>query len=195
MDFGTLKSRLLALIGRAPADVCYELVTADINRGLRLSIMEETESLVEAAIVPLPDDFKAVVSIYRDTDPRVPLRPVAPQAMHRAHVASGVPTEYAIVDGELLLNPAPSGSGIIELRYIARLPDLAADGDTNAVLTRYPDIYVYGVLSHHAVLVGQVERAAVWKAEYLAAMSRATAADASDRVSGAPIVPVVRVAP
>ena len=29
MDFATLKSRLYSLIGRYPADICYELVTAD----------------------------------------------------------------------------------------------------------------------------------------------------------------------
>ena len=34
--FGTLKSELLAVIGRAPSDAAYQLVRADINRDLRL---------------------------------------------------------------------------------------------------------------------------------------------------------------
>ena len=39
MDFATLKSRLYSLIGRYPADICYELVTADINARLRVREM------------------------------------------------------------------------------------------------------------------------------------------------------------
>mgnify|MGYP000377364524 CR=1 FL=1 len=46
MDFGTLKSRLLATIGRAPADVCYEMVTADINQELLDdAFIENTQAL------------------------------------------------------------------------------------------------------------------------------------------------------
>ena len=54
MDFATLKSRLYSLIGRYPADICYELVTADINARLRVREMEATDTLTEAASVALP---------------------------------------------------------------------------------------------------------------------------------------------
>lgn len=194
MNFGQLKARLLALVGRAPADVCYELVTADINATLRLSVMEDTATLTEAESVALPADFLGVVSIYRDVDPRTPLRPTTAQAMNVDHYSSGTPTEYAIVDGALLLNPSPNGSEDIVLRYYAKQADLVADADTNAVLSKYPAVYVYGVLAHHGALTRN-EAMAVWKSEYIQAVKVARAADLSDRHSGAPLVPVVRVAP
>jgi len=190
MDFATLKSRVLALIGRAPADVCYELVTADINQSLRILAMESTTTLTEAAEVSLPADFLAVIDIYRDTDPRTALRPTVPQAINRSHVSSGTPTQYAIVNGKLLLNPAPDGSETISLRYYAKLSDLSADTDTNAILTKYPGVYIYGVLTHHAKLIRNIEGAQIWEQQYTRELMKSGASDQSDRHSGAPMVPL-----
>lgn len=194
MDFASLKARILALIGRAPNDVVYELVTADINNGLRIKEMESTTTLVEGAEVTLPADFLAVVDVYRDTNPRVPLQPTTPQALNRAHNPSGTPTQYAIVDGKLILNPAPDGTENIKLRYYAKLADLSADGDTNDVLAKFPALYVYGALAHHAALIRDTAAAAVYEAQYQKAASIAKASN-RDRYSGAPLTPTVRVAP
>jgi hypothetical protein len=194
MDFGTLKSRILNVIGRAPTDVCYELVTADINRDMRLRCMEATVTLVEAASVTLPSNFLQVIDIYRDTDPRIALQPTTTTGTNALHMTSGIPRTYAIVDGALLLNPAPSGSENLKLRYYAKLADLAADGDTNDVLTIYPDVYVYGVLAHHAALIGD-EKGLAWESKYQVAFRRTRSSDAASRMGGAPLVPAVRVTP
>lgn len=194
MTFAQLKAALLAQIGRAPSDICYQLVTADINNGLRVKEMEATASLVEAASVALPADFLAVIEIYRDVADRTPLQPTTPQAIARSYQPSGTPTHYAVVDGNLLLNPSPDGSSNIALRYYAALDDLVADGDTNAVLARFPSLYVYGVLSHHASLIRDTQSAAIWEAQYQKA-ARAAMATNGDRYAGAPLVPTVRVAP
>ena len=84
MDFATLKSRLYSLIERYPADICYELVTADINARLRVREMEATDTLTEAASVALPSDFLQMISIYRDVDPRTPLSPTDTTGINRA---------------------------------------------------------------------------------------------------------------
>ncbi|MED7627174.1 hypothetical protein, partial [Lacticaseibacillus paracasei] len=138
MDFGTLKADILALIGRAPADACYRLVTADINNFLRLKSMETTVTLTEAAEITLPTDFLGGVDVYRDTNPRYALRPTSAQAINNTFQTSGIPKEYAIVDGKLLLNPSPDGAEDIKLRYFAKVGDLVADGDTNVVLNAHP---------------------------------------------------------
>lgn len=195
MDFGTLKSRLLAAIGRAPADVCYELVTGDINRDLRLRVMEATTTLVEAASVALPADFLEVIDLYRDTNPRHALRPTTTTGTNVQHYTTGIPATYAVVDGFLLLNPEPNGSENLKLRYYAKLSDLSADADTNDVLTTYPDIYFYGALAHHAAIIRDEKAAVIWEAKYQAAMRRARASDAASRMGGAPILPAVRVTP
>lgn len=192
MDFGTLKSRVLALIGRAPSDICYELVTADINQEVRLAAMEASTTLVESATITLPDDFLQVVSIYRDVNPRTILRPLTAQALQGAFQTSGIPQFYDIENGQLRLSPSPNGSENLILRYYAKLADLSGDDDTNAVLTSFPAIYVYGVLTHHAALIRDQEAAVIWLAGYEKAKQQARAADNRIRGGGAPIEPVAR---
>jgi hypothetical protein len=193
MNFGTLKSRILAVIGRAPADVCYELVTADINQQLRLSCMEATTTLTEAATVSLPSDFLQVVSVYRDTDPRYPLRPTTDQNVHRTYDTSGIPREYSIVDESgtktMVLNPSPSGSEDIVLRYYAKLSDLSADSDENDILTLYPSIYVYGALTHHSMLIRDMQGAQGWALAYEKAKKQAKQEDVGTRFGGTPLTP------
>ncbi len=195
MDFATLKSRLYSLIGRYPADICYELVTADINARLRVREMEATDTLTEAARVALPSDFLQMISVYRDVDPRTPLSPTDTTGINRAHVTSGTPKTYAIVDGAILLNPEPDGSENLIIRYYARQADLSADGDTNDILTNYPSVYVYGVLAHHAALIRDEKAMAIHGAAYGQHMKLAQSSDAKARYSGAPIVPTVRTTP
>lgn len=195
MNYADLQARLLAAIGRAPAAICYEMVTADINSTLRIREMETTATKVEAASVTLPTDFLEMISVYRDTDPRVPLRPTTTTGINTVYSTSGVPTTYAIVAGALLLNPSPDGSENLELRYYARVADLADDADTNDILANYPAIYIYGVLAHHAALIRDMDAAVAYKAAYEEQKRLARAADANARHSGAPLVPTVRATP
>lgn len=195
MDYSTLQSRILAQIGRAPAAICYELVTADINATLRLREMETTSTVTEAASVSLPSGFLEMISVYRDTDPRIALRPTTTTGINTVHNTSGTPTTYAIVDGALLLNPSPDGSESLVLRYYTRQADLSAGSDTNDILTNYPGIYYYGVLAHHSVLIRDEKGAAMYTGAYEQQKRMARASDANARHSGAPIVPTVRSTP
>jgi len=195
MDFGTLKSRILAVIGRAPPAVVYELVTADINQEMRLRVMESTTTIVEAATMTLPTDFVEIVSVYRDTDPRTVIAPTTPQTLQRMFETSGTPAFYTIVDGSMLLSPSPSGSENVEIRYIASLSDLSADTDTNNVLTKYPSIYVYGALAHHSALIRDTEAAGMYLGAYEKAKGQARADDIKTKSGGSPIVPIVGTTP
>lgn len=177
MNFGSLKTRIQNIIGRAPNDVCYEMVTADINQQLRLRVMETETTVSEAATVALPSDFLDMVSIYRDTSPRTILKRVTPQGVHRRHEASGTPFRYGIEDGQIRLTPAPNGSENLVIRYYAALSDLSADTDENDVLTKYPAIYVYGSLAHHAALIRDQSNAQLWYAAYDKAKAQARADD------------------
>lgn len=194
MDFGTLKSRIQTQIGRAPNDLVYELVTADINQEMRLNVMESTTTLTEASTVSLPSDFLEVVALYRDTDPRYVLEPTTPQALHKLYQQSGIPRYYSIEDGQLRLAPSPSGSENLELRYYAKLTDLSADGDENNVLTNYPSIYVYGALAHHSALIRNMDAAQVYFQAYEKAKSQARADSIKYRGGGSPMHPVATVA-
>lgn len=177
MDFATLKTRLQAIIGRAPADVCYELVTADINQELRLRDMESQVTLTAALSISLPADFLSAVYVYEDTTPLRALKQTEPTAMQRLRLdGTGRPSHYAIIDGAMLLDQIEGTTDII-LRYHAKLADLSADSDTNDVLTNYPAVYIYGTLAHHAALRGDDRGVATWYAAYEKAKKQARADD------------------
>ena len=176
MNFGTLKSRIQALIGRAPADVCYELVTSDINAELRLYHMEATTTLTESAEIALPSGFLGVSVVYRDVSPRQYLKATSSESIQKLYQPSGTPVHYAIVDGAMILD-RPGNSQNIVLRYYAKLSDLALASDTNEILTNHPNIYVYGALAHHAALIRDEAAISMWAAAYRDAKKAALAAD------------------
>lgn len=183
--FATLKSQILAIIGRAPADHVYQVVTQEINRDLRLHEMEATTTATEAATVDLSGEDPAVLSIvdiYRDDTPRRALRPVTADFIQKAYRTAGDPLRYAFVNETLLLD-APGDGTTLNIRYNGALSLLSADDDTNAILTTYPNIYLYGSLYHHGMPIGD-PRAAGWGKMYESAMGRAVARDQADRLSG-----------
>lgn len=183
--FATLKSEILAIIGRAPADPVYQMVTQEINRDLRLLEMQSTQTVAEAATVTLASDFSEIVSVYRNSDPRMTLTPTSPHVIHGMYQTTGTPSHYAVVDGNLLLNRPGDGTNLI-IRYYAELALLSANDDTNDVLTEYPDIYLYGSLYHHAALIGD-QRINVWAQAYEGAKSRAQKSDTKARHGAQPL--------
>lgn len=190
--FGTLKSEILAMIGRAPADPVYQIVTQEINEELRLKCMEETTTATEAASVDLSGvspTVRSIVSIYRDVTPRTWLTPVSAQTLTQLHYTSGNPCHFAFVEDALLLDRPGSGE-TLNIRYIGDQANFSADGNTNDVLTRHPGIYLYGSLYHHAMGIRDMQAASMWGAQYEKAKKRAVAQDQADKMGPGPVVPV-----
>ena len=112
--------------------------------------------------------------------------------MHDGFTSSGQPAFYSIENGQLRLSPSPNGSENLVLRYYAKLDDLSADDDTNVILTNFPGIYVYGALSHHAMLIRDQESAAMWQGAYQKEVMKARAADNRYRHGSGTAMPVAR---
>ena len=77
---------------------------------------------------------------------------------------SGIPIAYAVVDGTLLLNIAPSDDFTMEIVYYAALTPLDDDADTIAM--RLADIYLYGALMAAEPYLEHDERLPMWAAQY-----------------------------
>ncbi len=75
---------------------------------------------------------------------------------------AGVPAAYFIGGGFLNLRPRQAAD--VELTYLAGVPRLTSAAPTNAVLTRYPDCYLYGVLYEVFTWANDAEKAAAAKA-------------------------------
>ena len=73
---------------------------------------------------------------------------------------------------------------------------LIAAGETfETILDNYPDLYVYGVLTHHAGLIRDIQAAQGWAQGYDVAIKDAQANDSTVRMSGGQPSPYVRTAP
>lgn len=134
--------------------------------------------------VPLPTDF---ISVYQlmDQDTSVPIiyispdqskevlaggwppsNPIAPTPPY--YPAAGATTYYTIVGNQLRIFPAPGVAAplLLDLWYYSRLTALSTTSTTNWVLTRYPDLYLYGCLVHTAPYLKADERIQTWEAAY-----------------------------
>ena len=195
MDFGTLKSRLLAQIGRAPSDICYELVTAEVNEALRLATMQAEINFSPVAEYTVGTGFLEGGGVSSGGGGyRCALGAQEPAAFDASWTVSGYPRRFSISDGVMRINGV-TGGGTIYLRYYQRQADLSADGDTNEILTKHPSIYTYGVLAHHAALTQNPQALSVHFPAYERAVAMAKRADIKRRMGGNLAGPQLRATP
>ena len=139
-----------------------QLAHTRINLGLRVPFMQKTASLtIDADRIVSPSDMAAPVRLWLDDSYDDPIAPTSPErlAQLRATYTTGRPEWYAI-EGEtttgsenttereyFVFAPDPGATSYTgKLLYTRRLARLSADADTNIVLDRYPNLYLYGAL-------------------------------------------------
>lgn len=185
MDFASLKANVVSAMGRTdiPSYV-YDLATSTINSEFRLlEMQDETTLSASSETVTLPADFNEIESVYIDAGgSRTMLIPTTEQGQAIGHDSSGRPFYYAIHNGEMTLMPVPDGTYTITLRYYTNLADLALDADTNAVLTRYPALYLYLALGHAAVWAKDDQSAVMYAQIFEGERKRAIKADTQRRL-------------
>lgn len=143
------------------------LAEQNLNEELRVREMVTNGTVTPSAVntyVSLPTGFLEIISFNDDLGE--PLREVTHEVLaDMAYASSSArPEYYAIgsrIDFERL---APAGVAAFDMVYYQAL-DLITD-DTNAVLTRYPGLYLYGALVHAEPFIGNVENMALWKVLY-----------------------------
>jgi hypothetical protein len=161
-----------------------EQAESTINDRLRVAQMEVTATtfLIDGAVA-LPSDFLEPRRIFSNAEGgfATALTPLTPsQAGDIYPVGSaGVPRHYTIV-GDTLSTYRNGGDGQVTMVYYAKVPPLAAYG-TNWLLTRNPNIYIYGTLMASAPYLGDDSRLEMWAALFAAACDALQAADQRSR--------------
>jgi hypothetical protein len=102
---------------------------------------------------------------------------------------------YFTVTGELELDVVPDNDYELNMLYYGALEPLSATNTTNAVLTRFPAIYLHGALRHLFQWSNQVEKADYYLQQFAGAIRGANARDARGRYSPAPRLVVRGVTP
>ena len=152
------------------------MAEADMSRRLRhWSTENRATAEVDTRYSALPADFVEPIRLSLDDDhTHVELTSVIEmQRMRRAtRDAIGKPQYYSITQGELEVYPTPDVAYDLEMYYYAKIPALSS-ASVNNVLTRFPDLYLYGSLLHAAPYLGEDQRITVWASLYEKALNDA----------------------
>lgn len=167
-----------------------------------VNVLTETYSIKNSAFLSistapfaLPSYINAVKTIWNTSLPNLDEIPIVGPAewrnlVHRYSGTSGVPIAASISDNpddwtlRLNLVPSPASAMSIDLEYVRNLTPLSDVNQTNPILTRYPDLYLYAALAESAPFLQHDERVAVWETRYAAIVASINADSARRRLGG-----------
>lgn len=156
-------------------DRLTKLAEGRFNRELRLrDQITETTVTVTSGSGPLPADFAELIGAYDGYGREFVLQPI--QAVQ--------PTQYSFIaiDGANLLG----NDREYRVQYYATIPTLTTSlTTTNWLLTKYPEIYLYGVATEAAKWLRDAEAVPVFEGYRERAIFDAQANDARERYSRA----------
>jgi hypothetical protein len=123
------------------------LTEARINRELRVETMLTRGTLtVTSEFTSLPADFAGVRSARLTTDPYTVLSFLTPEQMgdYSNTQPTGNPKAIGIVGTQAWVLPVQTASVAVELTYYAKVAALSDTNTTNWLLTKHPDVYLWG---------------------------------------------------
>lgn len=163
------------------------LTEARLNRLLDDPDMEvRVTATATGQYTALPDDFRRMIGVSTGN---VPLEQVSGSSITSyPQSVSGIPRQYAIVDGSITFAPINSTTQITML-YIRGIPALTAGNPTNWLLDRAPDTYLYGCLLQAHLYGWFDERIPLFKAAYDEAVNELRIDGSNRRWGSAPLAP------
>lgn len=133
----------------------------------------------------IPADFGQMVALG---DAGTRLTQVTPGEFGTYSSVAGDPKIYTVGAGVIRVLPG-SGSASTPITYYRAIPALTADGSTNWLLTRAPDIYLYGSLLQAEFYGWNDERLGTIKAAYDEAIAELRVDGEGRRWGAAPMAP------
>jgi hypothetical protein len=165
------------------------LAEASINRRLRVRRMiTRAYAVVTGRSLPLPIDWLGSIKAWVGADNELPTTGLPPDSFPARIVDTGRPTSYTVLGNSFYFSQLDETPTRIELAYFAEVPSLFPeyydddffDDDeeqTNWLLQKWPDLYLYGSLMHSAPYLKDDPRLAVWEAMFEKALAEAKLSD------------------
>ena len=165
-------------------DDFLKLCEADINSlpDFRLKDQETIVSLTpSSSVVTLPTDYLEWRQVTLKSSPRRNLTFVAPSTVEQwyADRASSPGNHFTVIGSSLYVYPLITDQ--VELIYYAKVPALSATATTNWLLTKKPNVYLFGTLRYAGVYEQDDEMTQRYGGLYSAAMMELIAADRGAR--------------
>jgi len=196
MTYGELKSLLTGYLHRSDLETLIPsfilLAQARLNHDIKHVILDTTTTIQaydSTANITLPTGFLHFVRI------RVPYnssyRSLIQQTLEKnasvienRNGAEGVPKYYAIINTTTAeLAPVPEEDLTLNCIYRKKLTALSASGDTDVVLTAFPNAYLYATMLEATPYIVSDKRIGIWKGLYEGEIQRITDADFEARWS------------
>ncbi len=157
---------------------------------------KRAETTLDGQFIGLPSDWVETIRIHTNAGGTGDMRYLSRaqmQSMRAANEdASGAPEFYTHNAGQLELYPTPDGNYSADLAYYADAGALSDSNTTNWVLTKYPDIYLYGTLLQAGMYLMDTEMEQRWAALYRAAVDRANRNSRKSVASGSGLKMTIR---
>ena len=137
-----LTSQIPDFISIAEARMSRELDTRSQESTTTISTVAGTESYA------LPTDLREIRTVKINKTPVVILGFSTPNSLYTSHASNtnGSPLNYSIIGGNIHLRTIPDSVMTIELVFGSGVTALSDSNTSNTVLTRHPDVYLYGSL-------------------------------------------------
>lgn len=191
--YAELQDAILAWVNKQDIEQSLEsiidLTEADIGRRLRHWRMEKrSTSVLDTQYSALPSDFLEPIRLQVTDTGTTRLEPISlSEMMDRRDLANdtaGRPYYYAIIDGAIEVFPTPNDDYTLEMVYYSSITPLSDANTSNWLLTRHPDVYLYGSLVHSAGFIGDDARMGTWSAMYQSALDGVTMDDNKAKYGG-----------
>ena len=197
-NFGELRTAIANWLTRADLTARIpELVALGEGRlftDLRCREMEATANIVTTIAQradPLPTRFVQARSLIVAGSPNVRLeyRSPAEYWSNYSDIPTATPAYYTVEQDNFEWAPVPDAAVTITVAHYARPAAFSADADTNSIIARWPNLYLYTALLEAAPFLSNDPRILTWSGLYETLLGSIHAADKRDRYSGDVIVP------
>ena len=179
MTFGDLQTYIQDVLGRSDIpQAAYVAAQADWVARLQLAGEQTTVTLSAPYTAP---DMVRIVEV-RHGGARLD-----PATTFPGYELAGDPQQYRVAGGVFEFWPETTAD--VEVTYEARPAPLQDANDTNGVLTRFPNVAIYGTLFHTCIMLRDQEGQAAYGPSYREAVIAAKAEDFLSRLGGGQMRP------
>lgn len=127
------------------------LAEARIQADAKLLEFETTATVtITSGAGTLPTGFVGMRSVYWDGSPDRPLSYINPEQYDALRGNDSGDGYYYTITGSSI-KTTPMGGGSVVCTYSARFTALSSSNTSNAILTSFPDVYLFGSLIYAAV--------------------------------------------
>ena len=193
-NYATLQSAIADYLNRA--DLTAQIQTfiqfceADLNTRLRSrEMIVNATATSDGQFVALPSDWLEAINMMI-VGGQSPLRYITPDEADTIIKAQTYTSTrfYSMTTGVIELVPPAVDDITIDMVYYGKIPALSDAITTNWLLTKAPDVYLYGALTHAAPFLMDDQRMAVFSQIYLARVQSLQDESQKALHSGSPLI-------